>query len=135
MKPGEETAYRLLAAGILRDDVRRAMERRRRRRMLRQAALVVGLSVALSTMRGCPARAEERDVRVDALAAFVASGEDTPAGGAGVYSDDFGKRIGTVERLGDGSVVMRGDFGRVVAKVEPRRSAEDPLRITVRDRK
>ena len=72
---------------------------------------------------------------VQTLTTFEASGEDTPSGGVGVYSDSYGKRIGTIERLGDGSTVMRGDFGRVIAKVEPRLSDDAPIRVTVRDRK
>lgn len=89
------------------------------------------LALTLLAVQCQPARADDEEV----LTTFTLSGAKTPIGGVGVYSQDYGKRIGTVERLGDGSTVMRGDYGKVLAKVEPRRSAEEPIRITTKSKK
>lgn len=54
-----------------------------------------------------------------ALVTFHSAGQETPVGGVGVYDgNDYGRRVGTIETLGDGSTVLRGDYGRVEAKVD-----------------
>lgn len=80
-------------------------------------------------------QAEERDKSIDVLSVFSAAGHKTPIGGVGVYTRPYNKRIGRIETLGDGSTVLRGAYGRVVARSEPRRRSSDPIRITIKKTK
>jgi hypothetical protein len=78
-----------------------------------------------------PASADEDGAgfEAEALTTYMRSGAETPPGGVGVYDRDFSRRVGTIETLGDGSTVFRGDFGRVEARAE-----RDGDRVTVRTR-
>lgn len=58
--------------------------------------------------------------------------DSTPLGGAPVVTQHYGKRIGYVEKLADGSTVMRGSFGRVEARAYPGITPNSPTRIEVR---
>ena len=88
-------------------------------------ALIVFLSASVAIAE---------DERINALTVFATTAQKTPVGGIGVYKQEYGKRIGTIETLSNGSTVLRGDYGRIIAKVSPRRASTGQQRIEVRER-
>lgn len=87
------------------------------RKTLKRSALCLAAFLLLYSCTPHDSYAADR--RVETLVTFDQSGLDTPIGGTDVYERPYSRKIGTVERLGDGSTVMRGEFGRVTARSYP----------------
>lgn len=101
-------------------DLRRehdAAQRSLLRKTLVRSAVCLGAFLLLYSC--VPHDSYAADRRVETLVTFDRSGQDTPIGGTNVYERPYSRKIGTVERLGDGSTVMREEFGRVTARSYP----------------